>query len=648
MLQKMRSGAQSTIIKVVLFGLLMLAMLGLAFTDVQGMFRSGGAATGSTAVAEIGNSRISAAELDMLVQRNMRQPNIDEGTRRAIPLITLNQEVNARVYAQAAHDLGLVLDNKTAAAILKKDVLGPVAASAGISEKQALQGMLRNAGMSEQAFVGAFKNQVATDQLVRIINTPAQAPAQLVNDALKRRYELRRGEYFELTAADLGDALKTPPTDEELQSYYTSIAGSFLLPEYRDFSVLIIDRNALGLADNKPTAEEVESYYNENKDNFGAPEERRVEQIIAPDEATAQALLSKAQAGATLEAIAQQAETAEGAAADVVFATSTYRQSELDIELATPAFKAKANALVGPVETPLGWHIMKIVAITPARTPALSEMRAEIEKEIAEERGADTLYARATEIDEQVAAGQSLSDIAAQLKLQPVNYSGVTSEGTDKAGKPVDTKVAAFSKIVETAYTLDEGQVSSLAETSDGQFLLIETTKITPAQEQPFEAVRSEVTDSLRLKKMGELFDQRSAEITEKMQLGESFDAVAKRLGKRVSSTPLLKRSSTPAEAGMARGMLPALFSLDSVGQTTAVSGNEKVTILRLAERKIETPRDARQQDSAALRNTLNEALRNDILEQYRNHLFREYGVSINEDVVSRIYAPRSETESVE
>jgi hypothetical protein len=85
--------------------------------------------------------------------------------------------------------------------------------------------------------------------------------------------------------------------------------------------------------------------------------------------------------------------------------------------------------------------------------------------------------------------------------------------------------------------------------------------------------------------------------------------------------------------------MLPALFSLDKVGQTTAVSGNEKVTILRLSERKIDAPRDSAKADSDALRATLDDALRNDILEQYRAHLFREYKVSINDDLITRMYS---------
>ena len=647
MLQKMRSGAQSILIKVLLFGILLLAMLGLAFTDVQGMFRSGGSITTGT-VAKVGGQKITAMEFDNIFQRTLRQQNIgnDEALRNALPMMVLNQEINTRLYARTAYDLGLIVDDKTVARELKNNVIGPIAAEAGVSEKEALQRLLTSLGISERAFVDSFKSQIASETLVSTLPAAARAPEQMIADALKRRFEWRRGEYFELTAADLGDALK-PASDDELKKYYESIASDFLLPEYRSFDVLLIDRAGLGL-DGKPDSAAVEAYYNEHTAEFATGEQRKIEQVIVSDEAAAKDVKAQAEAGQTLAAIAKAAKASGDAAkANAVFTTSTYSEDELDVELAGPAFKADSNALVGPVKTPFGWHVLKIVSVSKAHTPALADVRERIEKDLAEEINGEALYNRATEIDDLVAGGATLEDVAKQYKLKLHSFSDITSEGSDKAGKKVESKLPAFTKIVETAYTLDEGRTSQLTETSDGALLLIATKSTTKAQEQPFEVVRTEVAESLRLKKMGELFDAKSAEITEKMQLGESFEDVAKRLGKRVSSTGLVQRATTPAKAGIERGVLPALFSLDKTGQTTAVSGEEKVTILRLAERKVDTPKDAKKEDLNALRSTLDRAVKNDILEQYRAYLMDKYKVSVNEDLVTRMYARRGDDDNL-
>lgn len=641
MLQQMRSGAQSVLIKLVLFGLLMLAMLGLAFTDVQGFMRNGGTTSGG--VATINGQKITATEFDKVFQRTLRQQNLasDDALRNALPMMVLNQEINARIYAQSAQDMGLLIDDKTAAVELKRSVLGPIAAEAGVSEKEALQRLLSSLGVSERTFVETFKSQLASSTLATTLPSPARAPEQMINDALKRRYEWRRGEFFELTSADVAKDL-APASDDELKKYYDSIASEFLLPEYRNFDVLLLDRASFDL-NGKPDPAAVEAYYNEHRDEFATTEQRKIEQLIVADETSAKALLEKAKAGATLAALAQSANKADATGtAKTVYTASTYSEDEMDVDLAEPAFKAQANALVGPVKTPFGWHVMKVAAITSAHTPALSDVRDRIEKDLGDEINGEALYKRATEIDDQIAGGATLADVAKQYKLKLYSFSDVTSEGTDKNGKKVDSALPAFSKIVETAFTLDEGRTSPLTETSDGAaLLLVGTTSVTPAQEQPFDAVRAEVADSLRVKKLGELFDAKGAEITEKMQLGESFEAVAKRLGKHVGSTGLVQRSSAPDKTGVARGVLPALFSLDKVGQTTTVSGEEKVIILRLAERKITPPTDAKKADIATLRATLDRAVRNDILEQYRTYLLAKYKVSVNEDLLSRLYARR-------
>lgn len=634
MLSKMRNGAQSLLIKFILFGLLMMAMLGLAFTDVQGLLRGG---MGNATVAKVAGDKINAQEFSNIYERTVRQQNIpaDEAVRSGLPLIVLNQEINARIYAHAAHDLGLIVDDKTAVRSLRADLITPIAQAAKISEKDALRRFLQSVGTSESAFVQSYKNQMASEKLIDTIGAPARAPAQLVADALKRRHEWRRGEYFELSAADLGQA-PAAPTEDALKKHYESIASDFLLPEYRDFNVLLIDRAGLGISD-KPTAAAIEKYYKDNIDHYALPEQRTVQQAIIKDEAAAKALRAAVDAGKTIETAAREAKAS--------FTTGAFGETGLDVDLAKPVFAAKAGDVVGPVKSPFGWHVMKVTKIEKPRTRPFDEVKAEIERDLGDEITGEALYSRANEMDEAAAGGQSLAEIAKQNGLKLHSFTGVTSEGTGKDGKPVTSKLPAFAKIVETAYTLDQGSISQLTETSDGGFLLIETTGIVRAQEQPFDTVRGEVAESLRAKKLGEMFDAKTTEITERIGLGTSFDEIAKSLGKRVASTGLVQRATTPGEAGIERGVLPALFSLDKVGQTTAVSGDEKVTILRLAERKIEKPKDGKD-DTAALQKTLDKAMRNDILEQYRNHLMREYKVSINEDALTRLYAQRNEADT--
>lgn len=635
MLQAMRSGAKSIFIKFILFGLLVMATLGLAMMDVQGMFRTGN--MGNTTVAKIGRQKITAPEFDAIYQRALRQQNItaEEGYRANLPMIVLNQEINSRIYARAAYDLGLIVDNKTAAAELK-NLLAPIAAEAKISEAEALNRLLRNLGTSEGQFVNTLKNQMASEQLMKIISGPARAPRQLIDDALKYRYEWRRGEYFTLSTADLGNL--PAASEEDLKAHYEAISDEFLLPEHRDFAVLAIDKKAMGV-DSKVSAEDVRRYYDEHADSFATGEQRTIEQLIVADEAAAKDLLALAQGGKTFADIAAEAKKAGDS--KTTFVSADYSEDEMDIDLAKAAFAGDKDSISGPVKTPLGWHILKVAALKPARVPPFEEMRAAIEQDLGEEIAADAVYKRAQEIDDMIAGGQTVDEVAKAFNLKVQSFSAVTSEGTDKQGKKIETTLPDFAKIVETAYTLDEGNASPLTEASDGSFVIVETRAITKSQEQPYEAVKGEVAESLRQKKIGAAFDEKTAAITEKIQLGQSFTDIARELGKTIQKTDLIQRGNNKAADAVERGILPALFSLDKIGQTTTVAGGEKVTILRLSERRVDPPKEPKAEDVTSLRGMLDKSLQNDIVEQYRNQLMRDYRVSINEEALDNLYRPR-------
>ncbi len=89
--------------------------------------------------------------------------------------------------------------------------------------------------------------------------------------------------------------------------------------------------------------------------------------------------------------------------------------------------------------------------------------------------------------------------------------------------------------------------------------------------------------------------------------------------------------------------MLSTLFSIDKAGNTAVVSDDGTVTIVKLTERKTQSSKEDEKKDTAAMESVLSRSLQQDLLEQYRAYLMDKYDVSINEKLVSEIYAPRDE-----
>jgi peptidyl-prolyl cis-trans isomerase D len=626
MLQTMRAGKGSIVLKLFFFGLLLMAMVGLAVMDVQGMFRSG---VKQDYVAKIDGKKFSAQEFDRIVQQELQKRNIrsEEAFRVGLPQQILMREVNNRLLARAAHDLGLLIDDATVAAEIKR-ILLPLTEK-GTPEPAALAHLLRTYGMSEGQLVGAIKAELASNALIQtVVSGGNEVPEQMVRDALKYRHETRRGEYFVLTAADGGKI--AAPTEENLQAAYQAMAARFMQPETRTFAAVVVTPKALG-AEIKVTDADIKTYYDAHADEFGTPEKRVISQLLVKDEESA----NKSAYAQTVGELKKLAEW--NADHGMKFSTGTFTKADLPPELAEVAFNGKPGVVLEKVKSDFGWHLIVVDKVIPGNVRKFDSVKADIRTKLERQQGAEAVYAKANEIDDMIASGTPLSTIAGQYNLKETAFEQVTAD------KKIETTVPAFDKVMKNAFALDKGEVSQMIETPEGEFVIVETREITPSAPLPFEKVKDEVAKAWEVNQLAEALETKAATMTERLGMGESFDKIADSLGKKIQRTEMMKRDDKSAGKSLPNGFVTALFSIDKTGETITVPGEGSLFVLRLAERKIDMPQNPKQEDAEAVRNLLGRSLQNDLLEQYRQSLIAKYNVKINEDLLNAMYAPKTE-----
>ena len=130
MLKQMRDGAKSTVVKFVLFGLLLLAMGGLALIGggqamLGDAFKddtivSFGRVQGHGLFAWLTSStpaKISAQSLDNMVQGTLREQHMKQSDayRSGLPHQVLREKIDELIFAMAADDAGLKVDEALAA-----------------------------------------------------------------------------------------------------------------------------------------------------------------------------------------------------------------------------------------------------------------------------------------------------------------------------------------------------------------------------------------------------------------------------------------------------------------------------------------------------------------------------------------------------
>lgn len=633
MLRAMRTGKQSVILKGFFLLLLAIAGGGLVLMDVQGVFNR---SVPQSAVATIAGEKLSVNEFDRMVQAAVSQQRVSqtEAYRNGLPQQVLDQEINARLFSRAAYDAGFVVDDYSAAQYVRSAFIQPLVAQ-GVNEKDALQYMLRSSGISEAQLLSSIKSQMGAENLLKVVALGAYAPAQLVNDALRFRYEARRAEYFTLTLKEIGSIAE--PTEEDIKKHYEQTISRYMLPEYRSLSALVVDADALGIAP-AVTDEEIAAYFDAHKRDYSTAEERAIEQLVVDDQETAARVRTAAlAAGNDLK----KAIDATGAKNASVIA-GTFTEDNIAEPLATAFQSTAVGDISEPVQSPFGWHLVKVVKVTkPGTSKTLESVKAEIAKRLKTEKGADALYEQVNKIDDAIASGgATLEGLAAEYKLKPVSVEKIDASGFTPAGRKADlSALPVAEKAVEAAFALAEGTLSSLIETPEGAFVIVSPVSVTAPEAKPLEAVKRDVVQSWKTERRNALLDEKAAQVMERLNMGENFEAVAKSFDKSVSRSDFLRRDSDAAKAPLGRGMLPALFSIEKSGQSVTVRGEDSLSFMRLLDRKVDMPK-GEGDEKQPLQQALSRAMQEDLISQFRQGLMEKYKVKINQSVIESTYNP--------
>jgi peptidyl-prolyl cis-trans isomerase D len=633
MLKAMRTGAQSMVIKLALFGMLVMAMAGLAVMDVTGMVRNG---MTDTTVARVAGEKVSAQDFERMVNNTLHEKNIPRNVAATIglPLQVLTQEINGRLFSHAARDLGIYTDDKSAAKSLRA-LLEPMVKE-GVSEKDALNRMLTSMGMSEDRAVAAVKTQMATDTLLKSVSTGGHAPQILIDAAGKFRREQRKGDYFVLSAADAGKV--DAPSDAALKEYYKTVAAQFAQPERRDIALLIIDKKSLGI-EQKTDEATLKKYYEEHKADYTTPETRVIGQAVTDDEAVARAVYGVAKETKDLK---KAVEIAGKGKAKFLKALAPTTEKEMPEELSAAAFKPQDAGAVEPVKSPLGWDVMYVEKITPGTVKSYESVRNDIAKETADDKSSEVLYEQANKIDDALAGGKTLAEVARERSLKPVSLTKVDATGTGIGGGKAGEGVPALAKVLEQAFRAQKGETPRMIEAPTGEFVIVAVNEVYPPENRPFEEVKAKVLDSWKQKETAGLLDRQSAKIAERLKGGEDFAKVAASFGKTPAATDWISRNTDAAKAKLDKALLPTLFSLPKDGAATAAPDEAGIIVVRLASHRTD-PAPQTKEDLASFTATLDHALGQDATEQYRAALIAKYDVTINEKLVRDMFKAHEE-----
>lgn len=583
-------------------------------------------------VAKVGGKEITALDFRDAVQREaanlqrrigttltreqMQQFGLDESV--------LNGLISAKLYEQAGLKMGL----SASPAVIRDYILqadafrGPT----GQFDRLRYETFLRNEGYSEAMLVDLVRRDIIRDQVLGSLLSGIEGVPLVVTDALlMHRLETRVASYIRIDAGKL----PAPPaaTAEEIETFYKANPAMFASPERRSFqwASFSITDFAESVA---VSAEEIAEDYEAHKSEFVQPETRHVQQVVFPDEAEALAAYDAVTKGEDFAAMA--ARTKQLKPADIEL--GIVQKGQLPPELAEPVFAPAAPGVIRPVKSAFGWHLARVEKIQPGSVTSLADATPRLKKEIALRKAGDLLLKLRPQVDDMIAGGAKLDDIARTHKAKLHAAKDLDRAGRDLAGQAMDGLPTTQPGLLETAFQTADNSDPTILDQNDGGFQVLAVTSVQQAATKPLEAVRGEVVAAIDLRKRTEAAETRASQLAERLRASGDLLKEAQALGVVMQTTPALARSGAPADRALTPGLVNRLFAAKETGEIVsgpAASNNGDMIVARLMRiipadtAAIAAQRDRTRQQQA-------QSLVTDIEESFRKKLEAEIGVRID------------------
>ncbi len=625
----MANRPKNIIVKIGIFMLFGMLIASFAVWGIGDIFRG---ATQVRAVAEIGGDPILerdytqalSREINRISRRLGGQLEMDQARAFGIPDQVLSQMIGRALFDRKAAELGLfVTDDQIRRLIAQQDAFKN---DLGGFDRARFEQQLRILGMGEGKYVATLRRDIIRQQLADAISEAVTAPSQLVEALYGYRNERRVAQYLLVRNDSITDL--ATPNPSALEAFHKEFSERFMAPSRR--AVTLVELRAADLAAESAVSEaRLREEFEARFEDFVTPEKRELEQIVFQDEARAREAKTRLDGGATFATVAE--EMTGGPPIDL----GAMGKDALPPELAESAFALPEDTASAPVESVLGWHILRVVKVEPRQEPVFEEVRDELAAEIAMQHAIDSMVSIANQLDDELGAGASLEEAAQALALTPRRIESIDRQGRDPAGEPV-TELPA-GRFLALAFETEAGRESLLTETANGDFFILRVDSVTPAQLRPLDEVRTEVTELWRDAQRAKLAREKAEALAERIKSGNAFEVVATDAGLTVAQTKPVTRFETAVASTPSPTLASKLFQI-SVGEVTTATAAEGHLVAKLIEVVAADPYTD-PDTVAAVRESLVGALQGDLLEQFLATMRGEYGVEIKEQALNELLA---------
>ena len=551
MIAAIRAFAKSWLAKVLL-SILILSFLVFGVGSVRDVFRP----RIHDAVVTAGSRQVSSDQFKRMFdnykraaeQQSGQQVSLQDAVAQHLDTRVLQEVATNEAFSEFLHRSGIAPAATLIADAIRKQpsFFDPVS---GRFDKNAYQQKLAENQLTPTMFESLLSDEIAQGHLQAGFQAGFKAP--LTYEAVIAGYELegRSLSYFVIDPRKL----PTPPapTDAQLQAFLTQNAAALKRPEFRMLTVLRFSAKALAPTMQADPAA-VQKLYDFRKDSLSTPEKRSLVEIPAKDAAAAQAIVAKLKAGAAPDAAAKSV-----GAPPIVYPDAA-KSAIADPKVADAAFSMAAGQISGPIRGGLGYAVVKLASITPAKLATLDQVRSDLEAQVRTDAAAQKIYDQVQKYDDSHSGGASMADAAKAAGGTPLPIGPLTARGLDLAGRPVP---GLSAKLLKDAFALAPGAESEMEDEGQGEYFAVRVDKVTPPATPTMAEIKEPLTRYFIAKAMSEAVQAKAQSLVAAIKKGQSLDAAAASVGAQVGHAPNVTRAAMTQNRSLSPELGAALFA---------------------------------------------------------------------------------------
>jgi peptidyl-prolyl cis-trans isomerase D len=451
----------------------------------------------------------------------------------------LNQLIDVELLNQEANRLGLAVDADELRAAISSS---PDFQRDGRFDRDAYLQLLQQNGYKPSDFEEMQRRRMVAGKVQELVRSGVHVSDQEVQDRFRFENERLNLRFVRIPATDFINQVTI--SDEDIAAYFNDHQENYREPDR--VRVKLVDFRPEDFAGQvTPSEAEIQAYYETNKETYRRPEEVQARHILlkaasdAPAEEKAAArkqadeILSKAKGGADFAELAKQ--YSQDGTAESGGDLGKFGRGVMTPTFETAAFALEPGQISDVVETPFGFHIIKVEAKVAEHMQSVDEARAAITEAIKTQQARQVALQKVEAAHEQLLDGKTIDDVAAEAGLTvqaPPPFSRTENVGT----------LGPRPELAKQAFVTEAGEIGDIVTEPPGYTIFVVEQNL-PSAIPELGAVRNKVEQDLRFERASEAAKKRAEELLATLKQQPDLNALAGQENLKIEESTQIGRS---------------------------------------------------------------------------------------------------------